>query len=295
MKQDRRIDTTPLLAAPEFLERLPGCRVRLTRAYEWAVPAGKVTAEHTEGFAKVIHLVGGSLRYVLDGVEVPLHEGEGMYRPAWSRARWTAEAETLLCLCEFDIDPIVVPRLEDRVASLGEDARVQTDAMRRISRMHWSGSATTAALIEAELKAVVARLLTASAAATRTTAAPAESGQLSDAERAVIRSAAWLARHFEQADALDAMYAQSGVSPNHFRLLFHRLLKQSPRHRLTELRLQHACWYLKASTLSIKQVAAASGFSSARIFSRIFQEHYGSTPSNYRSQHAGGTDCLPRP
>ena len=50
---------------------------------------------------------------------------------------------------------------------------------------------------------------------------------------------------------------------------------------LRELRLRHALELLRNSSLSVKEIAAASGFSSENYFCRVFRQTFGTTPASY--------------
>jgi AraC family transcriptional regulator of arabinose operon len=51
---------------------------------------------------------------------------------------------------------------------------------------------------------------------------------------------------------------------------------------LRESRLLHAARLLEATELPVERVAAASGFTSAFHFSRVFRQRYGTPPGAYR-------------
>ena len=53
-----------------------------------------------------------------------------------------------------------------------------------------------------------------------------------------------------------------------------------------EVRLQRARELLTNTNLSVKQIAARTGFSNANSFSRAFKGLSGETPLNWRSKHS---------
>jgi AraC-like DNA-binding protein/mannose-6-phosphate isomerase-like protein (cupin superfamily) len=55
-------------------------------------------------------------------------------------------------------------------------------------------------------------------------------------------------------------------------------------HLLHETRLRHACSLLAATDMSILEIALEVGFSSYKVFARVFRENKGITPGNYRKQ-----------
>ena len=48
--------------------------------------------------------------------------------------------------------------------------------------------------------------------------------------------------------------------------------------------MRHAAGLLAANALSIEQVALHAGYQSRSSFTRTFRKHYGTDPSNYRSE-----------
>ena len=69
---------------------------------------------------------------------------------------------------------------------------------------------------------------------------------------------------------------------------FTRILGRSPLAEIRRLRLQKATQLLLATDLPIPEVAARSGFGTPQYLSRIFNSHYGMTPSQFRQQSPGG-------
>ncbi|MFI6491521.1 helix-turn-helix domain-containing protein [Streptomyces sp. NPDC050564] len=77
------------------------------------------------------------------------------------------------------------------------------------------------------------------------------------------------------------------LSPSRFAHLFSEQLGRSPMRALRDARLLHAARLLEATELSVERVAAASGFTSAFHFNRVFRQRYGTPPGAYRSGTAG--------
>jgi transcriptional regulator GlxA family with amidase domain len=60
------------------------------------------------------------------------------------------------------------------------------------------------------------------------------------------------------------------------------LIDQSPSLFMRSIRLRRAAELIKEGSMTITEVAEATGFSSASYLSRCFQEEYGCKPSEYR-------------
>lgn len=74
-----------------------------------------------------------------------------------------------------------------------------------------------------------------------------------------------------------------GLSPSHFRRLFHKVTGQSPRAAHRQARIRRACEMLVyETTLNVSQIAYALGFSTVHNFSRAFRDVVGIPPTSYR-------------
>lgn len=71
-------------------------------------------------------------------------------------------------------------------------------------------------------------------------------------------------------------------SADYLSRLFHSLTGRTLSSYITETRVDHSKSLLKKSTLSIKEIAFASGYRSAGYFIRVFKRAEGVTPMEYR-------------
>ena len=85
-------------------------------------------------------------------------------------------------------------------------------------------------------------------------------------------------------DPLDAaaLAAVAGISQRQMERLFHDKLAQRPMGFYLALRLEKAERLLTYSTMSVRDVSIACGFSSLPLFSRSFRARYGRSPSSIR-------------
>lgn len=95
---------------------------------------------------------------------------------------------------------------------------------------------------------------------------------------------AWARANIATAD-LEAVARRAGMSPRtfHRRCLAH--LSTTPAKLLDKLRVEHARDLLSAREVSLKEVAARSGFSSAARLKRAFERELGIAPRAYRLLH----------
>ena len=75
------------------------------------------------------------------------------------------------------------------------------------------------------------------------------------------------------------------ISEVYFRKLFKKAFEMSPKQFIIELRMQKAKQLLSEGTQKIWAISEACGFSSTYHFCRLFKQHTGLTPHDYRKQN----------
>jgi transcriptional regulator GlxA family with amidase domain len=75
-----------------------------------------------------------------------------------------------------------------------------------------------------------------------------------------------------------------GVGPQHLSVVFRRVFGITPGQILRARRLEHAAQMLRATVLTVSDIAAMTGFGTDRTFFRTFTRAYGVTPDEYRRQ-----------
>jgi transcriptional regulator GlxA family with amidase domain len=88
--------------------------------------------------------------------------------------------------------------------------------------------------------------------------------------------------HVAEPVGLDHLARTAGVSPRQLNRLFREKLGRSTMSYYRELRLDTAQSLLRNSSLSLTQIALATGFASSSHFSRVYARHFGQPPSSYR-------------
>lgn len=73
-----------------------------------------------------------------------------------------------------------------------------------------------------------------------------------------------------------------GIDRSQLYRVFKQNCSYSPQQYLIEYRLSQACTLIKTSDLSFQEISDAVGFEFCSHFYRVFRQHYGVTPSNYR-------------
>ncbi|MHA5047781.1 helix-turn-helix domain-containing protein [Streptomyces sp. SD15] len=107
-----------------------------------------------------------------------------------------------------------------------------------------------------------------------------------DVDARVRRAEALIAADPSAPHTVRSLAEAVSLSPSRFAHLFTEQLGRSPMRALREARLLHAARLLEATRLPVERVAAASGFTSAFHFNRVFRQRYGTPPGAYRTRTA---------
>ncbi|MEC9311094.1 MAG: helix-turn-helix domain-containing protein, partial [Pseudomonadota bacterium] len=76
--------------------------------------------------------------------------------------------------------------------------------------------------------------------------------------------------------------ARLDISRRQLERLFARYLNQSPMHVYCDMRLSHAFALMNETSMSVTEIALASGFNSTTHFSRQFKRKFGASPHFFR-------------
>ena len=77
---------------------------------------------------------------------------------------------------------------------------------------------------------------------------------------------------------------QLGCSADYLSHLFHTETKERLTHYIQRIRIQGAILALETATLTVSEIAYASGFADPAYFTRVFKQHKSATPQEYRAQ-----------
>lgn len=120
-------------------------------------------------------------------------------------------------------------------------------------------------------------------------------GMLAEASRSVAREAdrpapAWLRQarafveqHFAEPVPLRAVAQRVGIHPVHLARTFRRVYQTTFGGYVRQVRIDFARRELAASSGSLSEIAAAAGFCDQSHFTRLFKQHTGLTPAEYRT------------
>ena len=88
-----------------------------------------------------------------------------------------------------------------------------------------------------------------------------------------------------------------GCSADYLSHLFHVETKERLTHYIQRIRIEGAILALETTALNISEIAYAAGFADPAYFARIFKQHKGMTPQEYRNQlnaHRAQAEAQPK-
>jgi AraC-like DNA-binding protein len=101
------------------------------------------------------------------------------------------------------------------------------------------------------------------------------------------RTTEYLADHLDQRVTLDELAAIARLSPFHFARAFAKTVGMPPFRYQQKMRLERACDLLARTDFRIIDIALSVGYESPQALSRVFVQHYGLAPSQWRRQFKG--------
>lgn len=94
----------------------------------------------------------------------------------------------------------------------------------------------------------------------------------------------YIKEHFTEPVRLKQLADCCNISPNYFHKLFRESLNTTPANYISLLRMNAALPLLVNNEYNIKEIAYRLGFYDDAYFSRVFKNHYGITPGEYRKR-----------
>lgn len=106
-----------------------------------------------------------------------------------------------------------------------------------------------------------------------------------NATAAIEHTQDYMATHYQEPLALEALAQMAGLSVSHYSRLFKKVIGYSPIDYLTHLRIDRAKELLALSDYRLKSVACSVGYTDEFYFSRIFKKIEGVSPRDYAKKH----------
>lgn len=283
----------------DCLAELLRARIAFNHVLIRKFPVGYETSDEIITTHRFMLVLRGELHYTVEGRMNRARVGQQIFVPAWARRSWRPRPGTTCeCIwCEFsaagfDLNLHTLflrtcknPGLEratlERMLKLWPGERVILEVRGR-SLPESALPRESQLRLEGELKAMLARFWPEAVPGNPTALIDPVPGQTihPDLKHALL----WMNENFWKTDALKSLYEEINLSPNHFRLLFVRVLGCSPQSYLIHLRLRRARSLVLDSDKLIKEIAAFVGFSDPLFFSRQYLHFWGKSPRADREQ-----------
>lgn len=268
-------------ASAQLLGQLLNSRLHISQVRNEHFDAGFSPKTQVVPTCRFILITGGSVEYTVEQHTSRLTAGHAVFVPPWVWRTWTVPRGLDLLWVVFQAGPGIFNNLEGDIEVKPSQFAWLKSRMESLFQL-WSETEEGELVFEAELKAILARFFAdqeVDAAMVRMTNA------YSLTHHAEVRKAmVWLRTHYTEPNALAGMQTQVALHPDYFRDLFHQQVHQTPNQYLTQLRLRAARYFLSESAISIKEVAAKTGFTDPQYFTRAYRKFWGHPPSGERQR-----------
>ncbi|MFZ4778670.1 MAG: helix-turn-helix domain-containing protein [Terrimicrobiaceae bacterium] len=249
-----------------------------------AFPLGPATQDEIVTTNRFILVLRGEMAYTIEGRTVRVKAGTQFLVPAWVRRVWSVPrgGSCEITWCEFEGEGGTVgePRCFRRALKGSLLAREKQSHLRLLGLWKTSTDAQSwqGLQAECELKSMLARFWEQ--------AAPVPGGHGGQPSRSVhLRVKAmlrWVEDHYHEPNALEALFCESGVSRNYFRILFARSMQCGPHAYIERLRLRQTRYLLRSTDWQLKRIAAEVGYQDPLYFSKLYHRFWKRAPSRER-------------
>lgn len=103
--------------------------------------------------------------------------------------------------------------------------------------------------------------------------------------RLVEQAKEYVEEHYYENLMLADVAQKVGISSGYLSTLFQRQMAKGFVDYLNEVRIEHACTYLRQNYLKVYEIAYRVGFKDEKYFSRVFKKVTGQSPSEYQKQN----------
>lgn len=109
-------------------------------------------------------------------------------------------------------------------------------------------------------------------------------GQKLHQDLAILQIQEWLEEHYADKFRFEDVAREHGMSIRNFMRRFQAATGDKPLHYLQRLRIETAKGLLSTTRKSIKTISYEVGYDDASFFARLFRQHCGLSPNQYRRQ-----------
>lgn len=103
--------------------------------------------------------------------------------------------------------------------------------------------------------------------------------------RLVEQAKEYVEEHYYENLMLADVAQKVGISSGYLSTLFQRQMAKEFVDYLNEVRIEHACTYLRQNYLKVYEIAYRVGFKDEKYFSKVFKKVTGQSPSEYQKQN----------
>lgn len=214
----------------------------------------------------------GTIR--IDGTEYPVHRGRLFILRPYMEIHARHDRLRRLGVCYIHFDRPSRMRMSDLpLASDVTDADLFERMLRRVVALVERGQrVAAAALLESVLLALPQDVIPA--------------GQESNPTRLRDARVAEAMRHIREnpgeIHSIESLADRVSYAPDHFTRLFRKVAGVAPKEYCIRVRIERAQHLLRASDMSVQQIATALGYADIYFFSRQFKTRTGLAPTEYR-------------
>ncbi len=266
-------------APSHLLGQVLNSRLHVSQVRSEHFNAGFSTKSQVVPTCRFILITGGAVEYTVEQHTSRLTAGHAVFVPPWVWRMWSVPRGLDLVWVVFQGGPGIFNNLEGDVAVKPSQFAWFKSRMESLFQL-WSEKAESVLVIEAELKAILARFFSDSCV--ERTMAQMEEAQAVSYHAEVRQALNCLRAHYSEPNALSQMLGQVALHPDYFRGLFQKQMHQTPNQYLTQLRLRAARYLLSESPIPIKEVAEKTGFADPQYFTRAYRAFWGHPPSRER-------------
>ncbi|MFF9841090.1 AraC family transcriptional regulator [Streptomyces sp. NPDC013740] len=277
--------------------RLPDDVPFAVGSFDTIGPLSRAAFPHRHTFYEIVHVTRGTGAHVVDLDRWELRPPHlGLILPGqlhhWEDAR-DLDGSVVLFTPEFLLDH---PGDRELLRRLGERPWLRLDPaahartarlMGELAEEYGQGDAGFATVLRSLLHVLLVRTARLGARAAGRPARPAPGGPAPGRHAAVAEEFARLAARTggEGPRSVRECAERLGVTPGYLTEAVRAALGRTPAGLLREARTQEAQRLLARTDLSVRQVAARTGFDDPAYFSRFFRRETGMSPGAFRKHH----------
>lgn len=258
-----------------ILEKLLNSRIEVQQIRDESFPHGFNSKAEIVPSSRFILFTGGEITYRIENQDLSCTAGVVLFVPPWVWREWevVSTEPASLVWTVFTASERVLNTMKHAIAFQPKDFSFLLNGMKRIVNRA-PATEENALLLEGELKSILANFFNV-AEISGETPSPEHHPEIDYAMR-------WLQAHYDVPSALAELYEQITLNASYFRELFQRQVHQSPNQYLTTLRMRAARFFLNQGSMTVKEVAARTGYQDPLYFARAYRRFWNRPPSKDR-------------